>query len=184
VFINEEGLKLLLVYLRRLQNYSKEKPNPFRIDLATFQLNHVIIENLDFDEDDMLNIFLVLEEMHFSLPYADFTEINEKTVMEVYQAIFHHCFDLAKLNENAYIILLTCYFASTLVISNNNDQIIQVICEVRDQVKNDIVSKLIGEPTMDINGQEFKEQPDEYHRHYINGFLTIFACLACKDRQL
>lgn len=184
VFINEEGLKLLLVYLRRLQNYSKEQANPFKIDLATFQLNHVIIENLDFDEDDMLNIFLVLEEMHFSLPYADFTEINEKTVMEVYQSVFHHCFELANTNENAYIVLLSCYFASTLVISNNNDQIIQVTCEVRDKVKTDIVDKLIGEPTMDINGQEFKEKPDEYHRHYINGFLTLFACLAWKDNQL
>jgi len=84
--LEDEGLKLLLIYLRRLQNYGKDQdnptshPNPFFLNKNTFKLAEEIIQHLDFEEDEMLNIFLILEEIHFSLPQADINEIQEETV--------------------------------------------------------------------------------------------------------
>lgn len=174
VILNEEALRLMLVYFRRLQNYSMDRPNPFQLTKNMLSISESILEKMNFDEEEMLNIFLVLEEMHFSLPQADFSQISEEYVMDIYMGVFKTIFSYAEKYENAYMILLICYYAATLTISNNNSHILQVACHVRDKVKEDIVQKLV----------ENKETPDEHHRHYFNGYLTLFGCLAINENNV
>ena len=139
VFLAEEGMKLLLVYLRRLQNFQIEDKNPFIVTLDLFKVCCTIVENLDYDEDSMLNIFLVLEEMHFSLFKADTLQITKEIVISVYEQVFNYWFDLALLTENSYICLLACYFCCTLIISENNNDITEIWKRVLKTVKSEIL---------------------------------------------
>ena len=174
VFLAEEGMKLLLVYLRRLQNFSIEGSNPFVISLDLFKICSAIVENLDYDEDSMLNIFLVLEEMHFSLCQADLTQITKEIVIEVYEQVLDYCFNLAVSTENSYICLLACYFWWTLIISENNAEVTEICTRVLKTVKSDITKQLI------VNN----EKPCEHHRYLFNGFFNLFSCMCLRDPQL
>ena len=171
VLLNEEVLKLLLVFLRRLQNYPSEHENPFTLSLNVFKLSELIIEQLSVDPEEMLHVFLVLEEMHFSLFRADPNEINKDVVMDIYTKVFRYCFETAETCENAYIVLLSCYYASTLVITEDSKDILAVACEVLNKVKKDLVEKLVDK----------QEKPDDHHKQYLNGFLTLFSCICLVD---
>ncbi|CAI2378276.1 unnamed protein product [Moneuplotes crassus] len=179
--VEDEALKLLLIYLRRLQNYKGSGDNPFVLSLQTFRLAERIVDQFKIKEDDILNVFSVLEEIHFSLSQADTSEITASLVLEVYSNIFRKSFNIAVEKDESSIVLLACQFAATLIISNHNDEIKQVCQEVLHKAKTDIVQRLLGDLTMDLGPPEFKKQPDVHDQDYINGFLILFSAICLED---
>jgi len=40
---------------------------------------------------------------------------------------------------------------------------------------------LIGEPTLDLGPPVWKDQPNEHHKNFINGFLTLFSVICIEN---
>ena len=165
IFANEMALKLILVYWRRLQNYDLDsQPNPFIFDDSFLAWLEKIVSQLErTDEDEMVELFMILEEVHYWFDKLGVTQDKLTDLINYYEQIFQFWLERAEVNENQELYLLTWYYASNIAISDSGVNFIDLLVKVRDKIKDILTTQLWYE----------QETPSEFHNTLMSGYIVL-----------